>query len=119
VSQHEQRERELEDWTVTAHRIASMAVRRERPTWLVIVVTKADLFPDHLDDVVRSYAPGSGTPFGDRLDELRALAGGAKLSIDVLPACSHLEKGSAISPKQRDAYLEALETRMAQLAGHV
>jgi hypothetical protein len=105
VSQEEQRARELEDWTVTAHRIASMAVRRERPTWLVIVVTKADLFPERVDDVVRSYAPGSGTPFGNRLDELRA--------------CSHLEKGSAISPKQRDAYLEALETRMAQLSGHV
>jgi hypothetical protein len=69
--------------------------------------------------VVRSYSPGSGTPFGDRLDELRALAGAAKLSIDVLPACSHIEKGGAISPKQRDGYLAALEARMAQLAGHV
>jgi hypothetical protein len=119
VSREEQRERELEDWTVTAHRIASMAVRRSHPTWLVIVVTKADLYPDRIDEVVRSYSPGSGTPFGDRLDELRALAGAAKLSIDVLPACSHLEKGSAISPKQRDRYLAALEARMAQLAGHV
>jgi hypothetical protein len=119
VTQEEQRLRELEDWTVTAHRIASMAVRRAHPTWLVIVVTKADLYPDRVDEVVRSYSPGSGTPFGDRLDELRALAGAAKLSIDVLPACSHLEKGSAVSPKQRDRYLAALEARMAQLAGHV
>lgn len=119
VDREEQRERELEDWTVTAHRIASMAVRRAHPTWLIIVVTKADLFPDRVDEVVRSYSPGSGTPFGDRLDDLRALAGAAKLSIDVLPACSHLEKGSAITPKQRDAYLAALEARMAQLAGHV
>ena len=110
--------RELEDWTVTAHRIASMAVRREYPTWLVIVVTKVDLYADDLEEVVRSYSPGSGTPFGDRLDELRALAGAAKLSIDVLPACSHLDT-DAVSPKQRDAYLEALETRMAQLSGHV
>ena len=119
VQREEQRERELEDWLLTAHRIASMAVRRERPTWLIIVVTKADLFADHVDEVVRSYSPGSGTPFGDRLDDLRALAGAAKLSIDVLPACSHIEKGGAISPKQRDAYLVALEARMAQLAGHV
>ncbi len=56
-----------------------------------------------------------GTPFGDRLDEQRALAGAAKLSIEVLSACSHLERGSAISPKQRDRYLAALEARMAQL----
>jgi hypothetical protein len=68
---------ELEDWTITAHRIASMAVRRERPTWLVIAVTKADLFADDVDAAVRYYSPGSGSPFGDKLDELRALAGGA------------------------------------------
>jgi hypothetical protein len=119
ADREEQLERELEDWTVTAHRIASMAVRRAHPTWLIVVVTKVDLYPDDVDAVVQSYSPGSGTPFGDRLDELRALAGGAKLSVDVLPACSHLAEGTAITPKQRDAYLAALEARMGQLAGHV
>ena len=68
---------------------------------------------------MRSYSPGSGTPFGDRLDELRALAGAAKLSIDVLPACSHLEKRSPVTAQVRDAYLPTLEARMAQLSGHV
>jgi hypothetical protein len=71
----EQLARELEDWTVTAHRIAAMAVRRPHPTWLVVVVTKVDLYPDSVEDAVHSYSPGSGTPFGDRIDELRALAG--------------------------------------------
>ncbi len=119
VTREQQLAAELEDWTVTAHRVASMAVRRERPTWLVVVVTKADLFADDVDDVVRSYSPGSGTPFGDRLDELRALAGAAKLSIDVLPAASHLDDPDKSTTKQRDAYLDALTARMAQLAGHV
>ncbi|WP_223162699.1 GTPase domain-containing protein [Nocardioides antri] len=119
ADREEQLRRELEDWTVTAHRIASMAVRRSHPTWLIVVVTKVDLYPDDVDEVVRSYSPGSGTPFGDRLDELRALAGGAKLSVDVLPACSHLADGTPVKPRQRDAYLAALEARMAQLAGHV
>jgi hypothetical protein len=119
VDRQEQLARELEDWTVTAHRIAAMAVRRAHPTWLVVVVTKADLYPDDVEAVVRSYSPGSGTAFGDRLDDLRALAGAAKLSIDVLPACSHLEEGSPVTRRQRDAYLAALEARMAQLSGHV
>jgi hypothetical protein len=121
VDREQQLARELEDWTVTAHRIAAMAVRRPHPTWLIVVVTKADLYTDEpggVDAVVRSYSPGSGTPFGDRLDELRALAGAAKLSIDVLPACSHLD-GDAVSPETRDAYLAALEARMGQLSGHV
>src|SRR5699024_6024441 len=56
---------ELEDFTITAHRIASMAVRRDKPVWLIIVVTKTDLFADDVEAVVRYYSPGSGSPFGD------------------------------------------------------
>jgi hypothetical protein len=41
ASREEQLAAELEDWSITAHRIASMAVRRDRPTWLVVAVTKA------------------------------------------------------------------------------
>jgi hypothetical protein len=112
VTRDEQLARELDDWTVTAHRIAAMAVRRSRPVWLVVVVTKVDLYAGDLDEVVRSYSPGSGTPFGDRLDELRSLAGAATLSIDVLPA-------SALDPDTSADYLATLEARMAQLSGHV
>nr|WP_257908491.1 hypothetical protein [Janibacter limosus] len=62
ATREEQLAAELEDWTITSHRIASMALRRDRPVWLVIVVTKADLFPDDLDEAVRYYSPGSGSP---------------------------------------------------------
>ncbi|WP_210649498.1 hypothetical protein [Nocardioides sp. SYSU D00065] len=120
ASREEQLAAELEDWAITAHRIAAMAVRRDRPTWLVIAVTKADLFADDVDEAVRYYSPGSGSPFGDRLDELRALAGGAKLSIDVLPVCAQGggRKASA-SEKACSDMLARLELRMAQLCGHV
>lgn len=119
VDREQQLARELEDWTITAHRIASMAVRREQPTWLIIAVTKVDLFPDEIESVVRTYSPGSGTPFGNRLDDLRALAGAAKLSVDVLPVCAEGGKDAPISAGQRDDYLAALEARMAQLSGHI
>lgn len=115
ASREEQLAAELEDWTITAHRIASMAVRRERPVWLIIAVTKADLYAERLDEVVRYYSPGSGSPFGDKVDELRALAGGARLSVDVLPV-------SALSDKEdKDAgrTIDALAARLAQLSGHV
>ena len=124
ASREEQLAAELEDWAITAHRIASMAVRRDRPTWLVVAVTKADLFADDIDAAVHYYSPGSGSPFGDKLDELRALAGGAKLSIDVLPVCA---KGSGkkasgtsgLSDKECTDLVGRLELRMAQLSGHV
>lgn len=110
---------ELEDWSITAHLIAAMAVRRSHPVWLIVVVTKADLFPDEIDEAVRYYSPGSGSPFAAKLDELRALAGGARLSIDVLPMCAPDAKPSAAEQKRCTDLLNALETRMGQLSGHV
>ena len=111
---------ELEDWTITSHRIAAMAVRRDRPVWLVIAVTKTDLYADELDEVVHYYSPGSGSPFGDRIDELRALAGGAKLSVDVLPVCSQGgDRTAAVSAKRAGAMVDALAVRLSQLSGHV
>jgi hypothetical protein len=119
ASREQQLAAELEDWTVTSHLIAAMAVRRDRPIWLVIAVTKTDLYPDEVEDAVRYYSPGTGSPFGDKVDALRALAGGAKLSIDVLPVASQGgDRKSAVSPKRADAMVEALATRLAQLSGH-
>lgn len=115
----EQLAAELEDWTITSHRIASMAVRRDKPIWLVIAVTKTDLYPDEVDEVVHYYSPGSGSPFGDKVDALRALAGGAKLSIDVLPVSSRGgERKSAISAKRASVMVDALGARLTQLSGH-
>lgn len=113
---------ELEDFTITAHRIASMAVRRDKPVWLIIVVTKTDLFADDIDATVRYYSPGSGSPFGDKVDELRSLAGGARLSVDVVPMYT---ESSATGKEKKGAergstqLLGRLEARMAQLSGHV
>lgn len=110
---------ELEDWAITSHRIASMAVRRDKPVWLVIAVTKADLYPDEVDEAVRYYSPGSGSPFGDKVDQLRALAGGAKLSVDVLPVATRGgDRRSAMSAKRADELVEALAVRLSQLSGH-
>jgi hypothetical protein len=119
AAREEQLAAELEDWAITSHRIASMAVRRDKPVWLIIAVTKVDLYADDLDDVVDYYSPGSGSPFGNKVDELRALAGGARLSVDVLPVSSHRgDRTSPISAKRATAMVDALAARMAQLSGH-
>ena len=119
ATREEQLAAELEDWTITSHRIASMAVRRDRPIWLVIAVTKADLYPDDVEEVVRYYSPGSGSPFAAKIDALRALAGGAKLSIDVLPVSSQGgDRKSAFPEKRAGAMVDALATRLGQLSGH-
>ncbi|WP_206062822.1 GTPase domain-containing protein [Nocardioides piscis] len=120
ATREEQLSAELEDWSITAHRIASMAVRRDKPVWLVIAVTKADLFADEIDEVVDYYSPGSGSPFAQKIDELRALAGGARLSVDVLPVSSQGgDRKAGVSGKQAAAMVDALAARLAQLSGHV
>ena len=119
ATREEQLAAELEDWAITSHRIASMAVRRDKPVWLVIAVTKADLWADDLEQVVHYYSPGSGSPFGDKVDELRALAGGAKLSVDVLAVASQGgDRASTFPAKRASATVEALATRLSQLSGH-
>jgi len=119
ATREEQLAAELEDWTITSHRIASMAVRRPKPIWLIIAVTKTDLYPDDVDEVVRYYSPGSGSPFADRVDALRALAGGAKLSVDVLPVSSQGgDRKAAISDKRAGSMVDTLAGRLGQLSGH-
>jgi hypothetical protein len=119
ATREEQLAAELEDWAITSHRIASMAVRRHKPIWLIIAVTKTDLYPDDVDEVVRYYSPGSGSPFAERVDALRALAGGAKLSIDVLPVSSQGgDRKAPISEKRATAMVDALADRLGHLSGH-
>lgn len=118
ATREDQLARELEDWAITSHLIASMAVRRERPIWLIIAVTKTDLYRGDLREVLEYYSPGSGSPFGDKIDELRALAGGAKLSVDVLPVSS-LNGGKGTANQQASELVDALATRLGQLSGHV
>jgi len=119
ATREEQLATELEDWSITAHRIASMAVRRDKPVWLVIAVSKTDLYADEVDDAVRYYSPGSGSPFGDKVDELRALAGGAKLSVDVLPVSSQTDRDASPATAAPSATVDASAMRLAQLSGHV
>lgn len=114
---------ELEDWSITSHRIASMAIRRDTPTWLIIAVSKVDLYPQQIDQVVQYYSPDSGSPFAEKVEALRNLTGAAKLSIDVMPVCS-ASTGTYHDPAVRnndwcETHLKALRARMSQLAGHV
>ena len=65
-----------------------------------------------------------GTLVGVMDDLGRPLAGGAKLSIDVLPVCAQgggkkSTDPSRLTDKECTELLARLELRMAQLSGHV
>ena len=65
-----------------------------------------------MDDVVRYYSPGTGSPFAAKVDALRTLAGVAKLSIDVPPVSSQGgHRKAPISDKRVGAMVDALADR--------
>jgi hypothetical protein len=69
---------ELEDWRITSHRTPPMGVRRDKPPWVGIAVTKTDLDQDEVDEVVHYYSTDRDSPFGDKVRRAGALAAGAK-----------------------------------------
>lgn len=111
---------ELEDWAITAHRIAAMAVKSDSPIWLIIAVNKIDLYPDDVDKALDYYSPRSGSPFGTKVDDLRALVGEAKIWVDVLPVCSPVPGSSDRSEQVRSAELVGqMIRRLEHLSGQL
>ena len=111
---------ELEDWVITAHRIAAMAVKRDSPIWLIIAVNKIDLYPTDVDKALDYYSPRSGSTFGTKVDELRALVGDAKIWIDVLAVCSPTPGSNDRSDQVRSAEsLGQMITRLEHLSGQL
>ena len=121
ATREEQLAAELEDWAITSHRIASMAVRRDKPVWLVIAVTKTDLYADEHRRgrallltgqrlTVRRQdrrAPGPGR----RREALGRRAPG------VQPG--RRPQVGRSRPSAAGAMVDALADRLAQLSGHV
>ena len=117
ATREEQLAAELEDWAITSHRIASMAVRRDKPIWLVIAVTKADLYADEVDEVVRLLLPRQRHAVR-RQARRAARAGRRREALDRRAAGVRQggDRKSAISAKTAGAMVDALAARLAQLA---
>ena len=89
---NQQRQAELVDFDETANYIRGSARKNGRPTWLAIVVDKADLFwtDQELAEAKRHYALPGGT-FHEKVAGLASQLGKDKFSIEFLPVCAWLE----------------------------
>jgi len=114
--QKSQRKREIEEleqvcgWIRQAHR------NRRQPAWLILTVTKYDLFPDATADLHDDYFPGGRGEVVKLLDELTRRVGSDNFRWQATTACGFLsdqlvakaEVKSRLSPQQRDVLVEEL-----------
>ncbi len=120
ATREEQLAAELEDWTITppdrrdgrAPRRPGVARDRRDQDRPLPPTTSTRSSP--------STPRAAAHPSRPRSTSCRALAGGARLSVDVLPvAAEGGDKRSGLPQKEADALVEALATRLGQLSGHV
>jgi energy-coupling factor transporter ATP-binding protein EcfA2 len=108
-----QLESELKDLDETCE-LVRQAIRQHRtPKWMVVAVTKVDLFYAKLDNARTYYSPHGTSAFAKRLAELQEQVGHDNFQWTAVPVCCWLEDfvwsnettQSTLKPQQRDTYV--------------
>ncbi|WP_417825009.1 hypothetical protein [Thalassospira lucentensis] len=101
-----------------------MAQSRERkPRWLMVAVTKVDLYHSDLPAAEKYYSPHGDSQFSRALNKLKALVGADNFEWDSAPVCSALEDfvwgeetlKSDIDDIHRDHYLAQMIQRIGEM----
>lgn len=104
---------ELADLASTCAAIRESHKRHHKPSWMIVVADKIDLYHDEANAARDYYAPGANNPFGNQIRDLIADVG--KLFLrwdDTLPLCTYIEKfewegekrENQLDPSDRNAY---------------
>ncbi len=107
------KELEVDDLKQTLKLLEELQHQHRKPCWMIVAVTKCDLFANQLEDVRRDYDPDTSGEFVSVLREFSRHVGTKYFRWVSLPVCSVLESftwGSEylnpqLSADQRDAML--------------
>ncbi len=111
-----QRKREIEELEQVCGWIRQAQQKRRRPAWLILTVTKYDLFPEATADLRDHYFPGGRGDVVKLLDDLTRRVGSDNFRWQATTACGVLadqsvakaDVKSRLTPQQRDALIEEL-----------
>lgn len=115
------RQQEVDELEQVCARLRASLRRQHKPSWLLVALTKVDLFQDGLAAAEAWYGPKADSPFADRLRTLQGQIGADRFQWGVAPVCAwpeDFEFGdtlvlSGFKTPERDHYLatflEALE----------
>lgn len=116
-----QLKRELSDLDDVCNILRTSIQKHRKPKWLLIAVTKADLFYDKIAEAEEYYSPHGNSEFVERLRTLQSQVGTDNFRWASIPVCSWLEdfewngenRPSVLKPNQRDHYIALLAEKMA------
>ncbi len=116
-----QLKQELIDLDATCEIIRKSIHKHQKPKWMLIAVTKVDLFYDKLDEAKGYYSPNSKSKFAKRLKELQIQVGTDNFRWETVPVCAWLndfEWNNQIQPSvlkvdERDHFIANFAEEMA------
>lgn len=111
-----QRKGEIEDLKEVCDKLRQAQHKHHKPTWLIVAVTKADLFPNELEQARKLYSPSGNSDSIAPLRELSDFVGSDNFRWTSVPVCSarveFIWEDETIQPGieegQRDALLAQL-----------
>lgn len=101
---------ELQDLDATCQIVRQSLLKHRKPTWMLIAVSKADLYYESIAQVESYYSPSGTGPVVDRLRKLQDQVGRDNFSWDAAPVSAWLEdfewnnekRLSILKPDDRD-----------------
>lgn len=120
--QAHQIQQEVEDLKTACEMIRRSSLKHRKRIWMVVAVTKCDLFASDLELVESYYSPHGKNPFVDELKTLEAQLGTLFFSWDAVPVCASLEDfdwngylvQSTLKPAQQNQLIGRLLKRIEQ-----
>lgn len=82
---------ELQDLEATCQIVRQSLLKHHKPTWMLIAVSKADLFYESVRQAENYYSPGGSGQFVDRLRRLQDQVGRDNFTWDAAPVSTWLE----------------------------
>jgi 50S ribosome-binding GTPase len=111
---------ELKDLHTTCEIIRQAIHKHHKPKWMLIAVTKSDLYYSSIEKAAKYYSPDGDSEFVRRLKQLQDQVGTDNFTWEALPVCSWLDDfhwnkqtaPSVLKPYQRDHYLAVFAQRL-------
>lgn len=108
-----QLKKELADLNETCEIIRKSIHKHQKPKWLLIAVTKADLFYDKLNEAREYYSPNGKSKFAKRLKDLQIQVGTDNFRWETVPVCTWLKdfewnnekQPSVLKVEERDHFI--------------
>lgn len=112
---------ELNDLDAVCEILRKSIHKHKKPKWLLVAVTKTDLFYDRIAEAEAYYSPHGTSEFAARFKRLQEQVGTDNFRWDSVPVCSWLEdftwngetQASVLKPNQRDHYIASLAGKIA------